>query len=220
MSKKVDYYIYYNGWSDRYILPIRDIDPGCDMSWSSLSRLKVRYEFEDEDDNVITYAQLITDLGSPRCRGRILYDYKNDVSFISVWGSTDAISRDDLIRVGRAYGGLALNAYYVIFNNKERNESMDYFENYEKPTLLDVINGRINIELVSDNSDSFALHLMDAGRKWDKTHAFRRYRGELNGGKLGRMTNAEYNSLIHQEGIDGIIDRILNEKLEMKKNIK
>jgi hypothetical protein len=206
------YYLYYQGWPAKDIVPIRDIDEdGWD--YEKAKDIQVQYDnwgYYDDDDNVLpeyqmTYGELIDMLGSPKARGRLMHDYNTHDDFIAFW---DEPTLQEKKLVYKHMG----NAYIVMTANED--EAKDYYINqgHEIPTLKDWILGNADMPRFKANKEGYALHLMNGKDKWGNTQDFRNVRDERNAKKLGNVTMAQYHNLIYQEGMNRI-DKIIKEQI-------
>ena len=211
------YYIYYNGWRKRDIVPIKDInEDGWD--YDIAKNIPVEYDYGkyyDDDENVLpeyqmTYGELLKKLGQPEARGRVMIDnYYGWVEFITFW-SEPTFEQKKLIKK------YINNPYVVVFRNREDAEDF-YIKNGNKVFTYDewLKSGKY-IPSIKKDEEAYNLHLMKAKDKWDNTATFRDTRDLKNAKKLGNMSMAQYNSLIHQESILKKLNMINEAELKRK----
>lgn len=196
------YYIYYNGWPKRDIVPLKDIDEDA-WDYDVAKNIPVEYDsysYYDDDENVLseykmTYGDLLEKLGSPRARGRVLVDHNNGwLEFIAFWSEPSTEEK-------KLISKYVNNPYVVVFNNINEAKEFYLYEGNKVFTLKEWIQSGKYIPRIKKDEEAFALHNMKAKDKWSNTVTFRDIRNAKNAKKLGNMTMAQYNSLINQESI-------------------
>lgn len=197
-------YLYQKGWPKLDILPVQEAtENGYEAVIPEVGyKIQVQYDDEyyyDEEGNVLpeyrmTYGELCRNLGRPTARGRMYTDWRNCyVDFITFWPE-EGFSKQDAKKILKAFG----NRYLVTFPANSEKVAVSYFKTHEIPRLKDYIDG--NTDIPKDgNNEAFNIHLMKGKDKWGKMAAFRRTRDNKLARKLGKMSQAQYNSLIHQE---------------------
>lgn len=208
------YYIYYNGWPDRDIIPSQEVDEGC-WDYDVASRTQVEYTDDtcyDGDGEVLpeyqmTYGDLIDELGDPEARGRLMIDYNNNnLSFVAFW---EEPSEEEKEIIGRYIG----NPYVVVCWDEKDAKAFYLDCNFKVFTYKEWLeSGEYYTEIKKDDN-AFQLHLMNAKDKWNNTSTFRDVRDRKNADKLGDMTMAQYHSLIYQESRNRI-RKIIREEIE------
>ena len=196
------YYIYYNGWPKKDIVPLKDIDEDA-WDYDVAKNIPVEYDsysYYDDNENVLpeyqmTYGDLLENLGSPRARGRVLVDYDNGwIDFVSFW-EEPTLEEKKLV-----YKNIG-NPYVVVFNNINEAREFYLYEGNKVFTFKEWIQSGKYIPRIKKDEETFALHNMKAKDKWNNTSTFRGTRDAKNAKKLGKMTMAQYNNLINQESI-------------------
>lgn len=196
------YYLYYNGWPSRDIIPSKDVNEDA-WDYDVAKKVQVEYDcgqYYDDEDNVLpeyrmTYGDLLDKLGSPKARGRIMVDYDNGwIEFIAFWGEP-TFEEKKLIKK------YINNPYVVVFNNINDARDFYLFDRNKVFTYNEWIKSNKSIPRIKKDEEAYNIHLMKAKDKWDNTSSFRNIRDKNNANKLGNMTLAQYNSIIHQESI-------------------
>jgi hypothetical protein len=209
------YYIYYYGWPKLDIKPSKEVDDGAwDYDVACNTPVEYESEYDDEEEERITYGQLIDQIGDQdqNCRGRFLNHYNYDTNrwegFVCFWNEP---TKEIANMVRREMGGGG--CYYVMFTNQE--EADEYFKNHKIPTLNDYIQGKVEIpEEPVDRSEQLALHMQKANDKWNNTGSFRATRDKAIYAPREKAvgTMAAYHNMIHSESKEKI-GRIIREEI-------
>lgn len=200
------YHIINHGWDD--IIPAKYVNDNA-FDWETLRDTQVDYydddeypSYHDEETGEVlpeyktTYGDLISSLGDPYARGRILHDFSKGLNFISFW---DEPTKEEVKLIIKEYGNMALNAYWVNFNKE--NEADKYYKEYKVYTTKDWLNNNVEIPRIKKDEELYNIHTLPSTKKRETSQL----KGVLSdkeakqAKKLGNMTKAQYHSLIYQE---------------------